>query len=137
MDDQYPPLKPEKTGTWGKCPRCGSGKLFSGFLKVADNCKACGLDFSFADSGDGPAFFAICLAIVPVAGFAVWLEVSIGAPYWLNILLTGPLLLAACLLPMRPLKGYLIASQYYFRAREGRLDAQEQDDHTDIKADNR
>ena len=122
IDDQYPMLKPEHSGMLGKCPRCGSGKLFSGFLKVADKCDVCGLDYGFADAGDGPAFFAICIAVVPVVGFSVWMEVSVGAPYWLNALLTAPLLLLACLLPMRPLKGYLIASQYYFKAREGRLD---------------
>lgn len=80
------------------------------------------MDYSFVETGDGPAFFAICIAVVPVVGFSAWMEISAGAPYWLNALLTAPLMLAACLLPMRPLKGYLIASQYYFRAQEGKLD---------------
>lgn len=122
MDDQYPPLKPEHTGLVGRCPRCGSGKLFSSFLTVGKNCNVCGLNYDFADAGDGPAFFAICLAIVPVAGLAVWLEVSAGAPYWLNALITGPFLIAACILPIRPLKGYLIAYQYVLKAKEGRLE---------------
>ncbi|MDZ7822850.1 MAG: DUF983 domain-containing protein [Ahrensia sp.] len=122
VDDQYPPLKPEHTGLRGKCPRCGTGKLFSGFLTVADHCPHCGLDNSFAEAGDGPAFFAICLAIVPVTAFAMWMEVSMHAPYWLNALLTAPLLIAACLLPMRPLKGYLIASQYVLKAQQGCLE---------------
>lgn len=105
----------------GKCPRCGRGQLFDGYLKVADRCEVCNLDFAFADAGDGPAFFIICIAMVPVTAFAVWLEVAIGAPYWLNALLTLPVLLAFCLIPLKPLKGLMIAQQYNQDAREGQI----------------
>jgi uncharacterized protein (DUF983 family) len=54
---------PENSPRWmlhvaarSKCPRCGQGKLFDGFLKLAPRCNVCGLDFSFADTADGPAF---------------------------------------------------------------------------------
>lgn len=134
-DNQYPRMKPEHTGMLGKCPRCGSGKLFSGFLKIGDKCNICGLSYEFADAGDGPAFFAICLAVVPVAGFAIWMEVSMNAPYWLNALLTAPFLFAACILPIRPLKGYLVASQYYFKAKEARLETLEPNVNSDINND--
>ncbi len=39
-----------------KCPRCGQGRLFNGFLTFAKECDVCGLDYSFADTADGPAF---------------------------------------------------------------------------------
>ena len=39
-----------------RCPRCGHGRLFDGFLKLAPRCNVCGLDYSFADPADGPAF---------------------------------------------------------------------------------
>src|SRR5690606_24283377 len=63
MSDQnaYPAVDPVKSGVAGRCPRCGEGKLFDGFLKVAPRCSACGLDYSFADSGDGPAAFVILI----------------------------------------------------------------------------
>jgi uncharacterized protein (DUF983 family) len=124
-DDRYPPLPPTTTGPYGKCPRCGEGSIFSGFLTLRKECPVCGLDLDFADTADGPAFFVILLAAVPVLGFALWMVLSVGASYWLTALLTAPLLVAFCVVPLRPLKGWLVASQYTYRAREGRLDNQE------------
>jgi len=40
-----------------RCPRCRQGKLFSGLLTLRKKCEGCGLDYSFADAGDGPAIF--------------------------------------------------------------------------------
>ena len=51
----WPPVEPIRAGLAGRCPRCGEGRLFSGFLTVAESCGVCGLDYSFADAGDGPA----------------------------------------------------------------------------------
>ena len=55
---------PLASGLRGRCPNCGEGYLFDGFLKVARSCEACGYDFSKADSGDGPAVFVILIAIL-------------------------------------------------------------------------
>ena len=121
--EDYPPLKPQQTGLVGKCPRCGRGRLFSGFLKMAERCEVCGLDYDFADPADGPAFFVITFACIPVVAFAVWMEVAMGAPYWLNALLTLPLLVLFCILPLRPLKGLLVAQQYIHNAHEGAIAA--------------
>ncbi len=71
-----------KTGLRGLCPRCGKGKIFDGFLKLKKACPVCGLDLSFADPADGPAFFVICFACIPSAAFAVWLEVAYSPAFW-------------------------------------------------------
>lgn len=118
----YPPLSPIATGVRGRCPRCGEGRMFDGFLKLAPRCEACGLSFDFADPADGPAFFVICFACVPAVFLAVWIEVAFQAPYWVHLFTSLPFLLATCIPPLRPLKGWLVASQYYFKAEEGRLD---------------
>ncbi|MCX5513597.1 hypothetical protein C3941_14360 [Kaistia algarum] len=120
---EYPPLSPLKTGIRGRCPRCGEGHLFSGFLTLAPRCEVCGLDYSFADPADGPAFFVICFACVPAVVLALWIEVAFQAPYWVHLFTTLPFLLATCIPPLRPLKGWLVASQYYFKAGEGQIDA--------------
>jgi len=117
----YPKLSSMKTGTRGKCPRCGEGKIFDGFLTVAKGCKVCGLDYSFADPADGPAFFIQMLFCIPVVVFALWFEVKFEPAIWAHFLTTMPLLLLTCILPLRPLKGWLIASQFFFKAEEGRL----------------
>ncbi len=121
MHESWAPLSPLSTGIRGLCPRCGQGHLFQGFLALAPRCEVCGLDFSFADPADGPAFFVICFACVPAVAFAVWLEIAYQAPIWVHLLTTLPLLLLTCILPLRPLKGWLVASQYIYKAEEGRL----------------
>lgn len=121
-NDLYPPLKPHETGLKGRCPRCGQGALFESFLTVGEQCKSCGLSYSFADAGDGPAFFVSSAGMIPAVAFVLWMEFSVGAPYWLNALLTIPLLFAVCVLPLRPLKGYMVALQYVNDAHEGRID---------------
>ena len=119
--DEHPPLEPISTGIKGRCPRCGKGSLFQGILKLRRSCDVCGLDYSFADPADGPAFFSMMVMAFPVTGFALWLEVAYEAPFWVHLVTSLPLLLALCILPLRPLKGWLVCSQYYHKAEEGRL----------------
>ena len=109
-------------GLAGRCPRCREGSLFSGFLTVGKQCDTCGLDYSFADAGDGPAIFVILIAGFIVVGAALIVEVLYQPPFWLHAVLWGPLILAVTLLPLRVLKGLLIVLQYHHRAAEGRFD---------------
>ena len=104
-----------------RCPRCGKGKLFDGFLKLAKRCNVCGLDYSFADPADGPAFFAMMGMAIPAAAFAVWLELTYDPPTWVHLVTTVPLTLLLCVPPLRFLKGALVASQYVTKAEEARF----------------
>jgi len=126
-DDQahWPPVEPIAAGLKGHCPRCGEGRLFSGFLSVGKRCGVCGLDYSFADAGDGPAVFVILLIGFLVVGLALWLEVSYGPPLWLHLLLWIPLTVVLSLVALRLIKGVLITLQYRNKAAEGRLDRPE------------
>jgi uncharacterized protein (DUF983 family) len=110
-----------KVATRSKCPQCGQGKLFDGFLKLAPRCDACGLDYSFADPADGPAFFAMMGMAIPVTALAVWIELTYEPPVWVHFVTTLPFLLLTCIPPLRFLKGALVASQYVNKAEEGRL----------------
>jgi uncharacterized protein (DUF983 family) len=112
---------PIAAGLLGRCPRCGEGHLFQGFLALRPRCEHCGLDFSFADSADGPAFFVMFLSGFIVAGSALAVEIIYAPPYWVHALLWGPLILITTLLPLRPVKGLLIALQYHHKAAEGRF----------------
>ena len=120
-DETWPRLEPVRTGVRGRCPRCGKGHLFDGFLKLRDECEVCGLSYDFADPADGPAFFVICFACVPAVVFALLLQVKAEPPFWVHLITTLPLIVATCVLPLRPLKGWLVCSQYFFKAREGRI----------------
>ena len=110
-----------RSGLRGYCPRCGRGKLFAGFLALAPRCEHCGLDFSFADSADGPAFFVMFIAGFIVAGSALAVEIIYAPPYWVHAALWGPLILITTLVPLRPLKGLMIALQYRHGAAERRF----------------
>lgn len=121
MENQWPSLPPMQTGILGRCPRCGQGHIFKGFLTLRPSCEACGLDYGFADPADGPAFFVICFACVPSVLLGVWLEVAFSAPLWVHLFVTLPFMLATCIPPLRPLKGWLVASQYFYKAEEGKL----------------
>jgi uncharacterized protein (DUF983 family) len=114
-------------GLRGCCPRCGRGKLFQGFLALRSRCDQCGLDYSFADSADGPAFFVIFLSGFIVAGAALAVEMLYQPSYWVHALLWVPLILVTAVLPLRPIKGLLIALQYHHKAEEGRLSSGDRD----------
>lgn len=118
----WPPVDPVSAGLRGRCPRCGEGRLFSGFLKPAPACAHCRLDYSFIDSGDGPAVFVILIVGCVVVGLALWLEMTYSPPIWLQFALWVPLALILCLWSLRVAKGLLITLQYSNKAREGRLD---------------
>jgi uncharacterized protein (DUF983 family) len=108
-------------GLRGRCPQCGEGALFSGFLNLRPHCEKCGLDYSFADAGDGPAVFVILIGGFIVVFAALIVEVLYRPPFWLHAALWLPLVLLVTLLPLRLVKGLLIDLQYHHRAREGRL----------------
>lgn len=116
------PVSPFSAGLGCKCPRCGKGKLFSGFLDLAPSCDKCGLDYSFADAGDGPAVFVILFAGFVVVALAFWVEATYSPPLWVHALLWIPLTLIVSLGMLRPLKGLMVALQYRNKAAEGRLD---------------
>jgi uncharacterized protein (DUF983 family) len=119
--DTWPKLDPVRTGVAGRCPRCGLGRLFDGFIRLRDHCDVCQLSYAFADPADGPAFFVICFGCVPAVAFALFLEVRFEPPMWVHLVTSLPFLLVTCILPLRPLKGWLVCSQFFFKAGEGRL----------------
>jgi len=94
-----------RAGLRCRCPRCGKGKLFAGFLTLRPRCEVCGLDYGFADSGDGPAVFIMFLAGFIVVGAALVTEAVYHPPYWVHASLWLPLILIVTLGPLRPMKG--------------------------------
>ncbi|MGI8524589.1 MAG: DUF983 domain-containing protein [Pseudolabrys sp.] len=118
---QSPPPLPIARGLRGRCPRCGNGALFKGFVALRQRCDGCGLDYGFADAGDGPAIFVMFFAGFVVVFSALIVEVLYQPPFWLHAVLWLPLILIVTLGPLRPIKGLLIALQYHHKAAEGRL----------------
>ncbi len=101
-----------RSGLGCKCPRCGRGRLFSGYLTVADKCDLCGLNFEGQDAGDGPAVFIILILGFFVVGMAVLFEVVVAPPMWLHLLLWSPVTIGGSIGLLRPFKAVMIALQY-------------------------
>ncbi len=112
MENYYPPLSPVSTGTAGKCPRCGRGKLFDGYLTVAKSCTSCGLDFSFADAGDGAAWFVMLFACVAGVGSILGIDVAYSPPWWAHVLIAIPVLIIIPMILLPRMKGVLICQQW-------------------------
>ena len=109
-------------GALGRCPNCGEGRLFEGFLKVSPKCEACGYDLAKADSGDGPAVFVILIGGFIAAFGALFTEVALNPPVWLLLVVWLPVTLIICLALLRPFKGMMLAAQFMNKASEARHD---------------
>lgn len=123
---EYLEPSPGKVGSSGCCPRCGQGRLFAGVLKPADKCIACGLDYTFIDSGDGPAVFVILIIGFLVTAMAMALQASLNPPIWVHLLIWVPTILILSLWGLRFAKGVMISLQYRTKAEEGKLGDREE-----------
>ncbi len=62
-----------RRGLAGRCPNCGQGRLFAGYLRVAAKCPVCDEALGHYRAADGPAFFTISivgLLLVPILGWS-------------------------------------------------------------------
>ncbi len=122
-----PPVPPGKArkafeaGLKGLCPRCGAKSLFAGFARFAPECRACQLDFSAFNVGDGPAAFLTLGIGTLITIFAVALELAAEPPFLLHVILWVPITALAVLGSLRIAKGMLLAIEYGNSAREGRI----------------
>ncbi len=102
------------------CPRCGKGRMFSGFLTIAPECSRCGLNYGFADPADGPAFFVMTgVGVVVIAAWTTWV-IAAQPPMWAQFAAVFPALIVGCLATLRPVKAWLVAEQYHHKAEEAR-----------------
>jgi uncharacterized protein (DUF983 family) len=124
MTESAPPATPPSpivAGLTCRCPRCGRGPLFTSLLALRERCTACGLDYRFIDTGDGPAFFAIIILGFVVLGGALWMEFTFEPPFWAHVVVWGLLTPLIAVVLLRFLKATLIALQYRNKAEQGRL----------------
>ncbi|MFY7852996.1 DUF983 domain-containing protein [Brevundimonas sp.] len=105
-----------------RCPKCGKGRLFAGFLKVVDRCSVCGLDFTRLNTGDGAAIFVMQIAGGLVVFTALFVEIALSPPMWVHLAIFLPLVLVLSLGLMRPGKGVMIALQMKNQAGEAKTD---------------
>ncbi len=96
----------------GQCPKCGAATLFDSWINFAGKCRACGLDFSVFNVGDGPAAFLTLIVGALVVVGAASLQLSTEPPFWVHILIWPPVTLALVIGGLRVGKAALLQSEY-------------------------
>ena len=104
-----------KRGLRGRCPRCGEGKLFRAFLKTADDCSACGQDFTAHRADDLPAYLVIVLVGHIVVPLVLYIETNYAPPVALQLSIYLPLTLFSALALLQPVKGAVVGLQWALR----------------------
>lgn len=99
-----------KYGFLRRCPRCGIGHMFVGYLAIAESCNACGLAFEPIRADDAPAYFTISIVGHIVVSGLLLMEAAFHPPSWLQaaIWLPATVLLSLGLLPF--IKGAVMAA---------------------------
>ena len=98
-----------------RCPRCGRGKLFEGYLTITPRCARCGLQFAGNDTGDGPAFFIMLPLCIMTAVFALLFEFNFTPPLWVHMLIWPVFIAVVVGFSLRPVKALMVALQYRYR----------------------
>lgn len=105
-------LSPIATGLACKCPACGRGRLFDGYLTVVETCEVCGEPLRTRSSGDGPAVFVI-FALGAILSVLAWIvESAFSPPIWVHAILWPVAVIVGTLLLLRPFKGVVVALEY-------------------------
>ncbi|MGB3797794.1 MAG: DUF983 domain-containing protein [Alteraurantiacibacter sp.] len=110
---------------FGSCPRCGARTLFDGWVKFADKCGKCGMDYSRFNVGDGPAAFLTMGVGAIIVALALWLQLSFEPPWWVHVILWLPLTIIGVMVGLRAAKAWLLVAEYQRRAHEHRHDSDE------------
>jgi uncharacterized protein (DUF983 family) len=115
-------INPIRAGLLCRCPNCGKGPLFEGFLKVRPVCRSCGYDLASVATGDGAASFIMQIAGAIVGFSALYVEIAFSPPMWLHLIIWLPLVAALSLGLMRPGKGLMTALHMRNMGQERRND---------------
>lgn len=113
-------IDPIRAGLLCRCPRCGKGPLFSGFLKAVERWAVCGLDFTRLNTGNGAAIVIMQSGGGLVVFGALFVQIAFDPPIWAMLVVALPLVAGLSLGLMRPGNGVMIALQMRHRAGQTR-----------------
>jgi uncharacterized protein (DUF983 family) len=99
-------------GMLGRCPCCGKGKMFAKFLKVADNCDACGEELHHHRADDFPAYIVICIVGHLIVPLVLAVETHYAPAYWVHFALWPAAVVILSLGMLQPTKGAIVALQW-------------------------
>ncbi|WP_075220920.1 DUF983 domain-containing protein [Acuticoccus yangtzensis] len=106
------PMAAMMRGMMGRCPNCGVGPLFDGFLAVNDNCPHCGEALYHHRADDAPPYIVMSIVSIAVIGVMFWMEIAYAPPLWVHAVIGLPLTVVMSLALLRPTKGMMVALQW-------------------------
>lgn len=98
-----------------RCPKCGKGKLFRAFLKVADTCPHCGEELFHHQADDAPPYFTILIVGHIVVPLMLAVELEYLPPIWIHVAIWPTLTLGLSLLLLPRIKGAVVGLQWAAR----------------------
>lgn len=111
VDDR--PLRPALRLGWSRtCPACGTGRMMTGYLKVADACPECGEELHHHRADDGPAYLTILVVGKSVMALYLAVYLAFAPSPWVMIGLCWSVALLASLWLLPRFKGGLVALQW-------------------------
>ena len=99
-------------GFRGYCPACGEGRMFRAYLKVADNCPACGEELHHHRADDFPAYLVIIITGHILVPIVLAVETIFAPPMWLSIPLWLTVAASVSAGLLQPVKGAVVALQW-------------------------
>lgn len=106
-------FKPVLRGLSRRCPACGKGHLFDGYLKLRPVCSECGAAWDHEKAADGPAWLTVLL-LGPVFAPLIFLA-SLKAEklVWLVFPLLATLMIAMALGLLALMKGAWLGALWH------------------------
>lgn len=103
-----------RRGLSGRCPACGEGRIFDRFLKVKPACQSCGEAFHHHRADDLPPYLVIIIVghVIGSLILLVEVELNLGWPTWVHVVIWPLLTLGLSLALIQPIKGAVIGLQW-------------------------
>lgn len=98
-----------------RCPQCGEGKLFAGYLKVAPECSVCGQDLTHHRADDLPPYLTIVIVGHIIVPAILFVETRWPLSTFAHLAIWLPLTLILSLLLLPPVKGAVVGLQWALR----------------------
>lgn len=95
-------------GLRNRCPVCGQGRIFAGYLRVVDQCNVCAAPLGLLRADDAPPYIVLFLVGHLLLPPVLWVERAYMPPIWLHMVVWLPAFAIICTLLLRPIKGGIV-----------------------------
>jgi uncharacterized protein (DUF983 family) len=101
-------------GLTGRCPVCGKGRLFDGFLRVVSECEHCHAPLGLARADDAPPYFTMLIVGHIVIPLMLITQKQYDPTTWMLTAIFVPLTLVLSVGLLRPVKGATVGLMMAF-----------------------